>query len=68
MMFYPKLKEYYKNIFNELYIEFDVNLYFRNIHSNDSTLLNQDIPYSSNAIENDPNFKMVFRQIVRRIV
>ena len=68
MMFYPKLKEYYQNIFNELYIEFDVNLYFRNIDSNDSTLLNQDIPYSSNAIENDPNFKMVFRQIVRRIV
>lgn len=68
MMFYPKLKEYYKNIFDELYIEFDVNLYLRNIDSKYLNLLNQDIPYSSNSVENDPNFKMVFRQIVRRIV
>ena len=66
--FYKKLKEYYDDMFDELYIDFDVNLFFRNIEPNDSTWLNQDIPFSSNIAEEDKNFKMIFRQPMRRIV
>ena len=66
--FYKKLKEYYNDMFDELYIDFDVNLFFRNVEPNDTTWLNQDIPYSSNLAEEDKNFKMIFRQPVRRIV
>lgn len=64
-MFYNKIKEYYKDIFDKLFIDFDVNVFCR-IQNQD--LIFDDIPYNTNIVEKDENFKLVFRKPLRRII
>jgi|SaaInlStandDraft_2_1057019.scaffolds.fasta_scaffold13156_2 hypothetical protein len=64
-MFYIKIKEYYKDIFEKLFIEFDVNVFCR-IHNED--IVFDDIPYNTTIVESDENFKLIFRKPLRRII
>lgn len=65
-LFYHKLKSYFSEIFNSLSIDFDVQSYFRNANRDLSVF--EDLPYSSYFVEEDDNYKLVFRRPVKRVI
>ena len=69
-LFYKKLIEYYKNIIDELYLEFDVLSFQKLTKDNTMRSIEQSyqIPYNSNSPNNDKNYLLVFDQPLRRVI
>lgn len=67
--YYPRIKDMLKkynidNPFDSLYLEFDIKSYFKNNENS----LEMDLSWENNEIENDNDFKLIFRQPTRRII
>lgn len=68
--YYSKLQNLFINydlidIFDKQYIEVDVESYYK---SKNKQLNKVNIPYDNSIIENNKDFKLIFRQPIRRII
>jgi len=67
--YYSKLQNLFSNfditdIFEKPYVEIDIESYYKSLKQN---MIQLDIPYDNNQLEKDNDYKLIFRQPIRRI-
>lgn len=67
-LLYPKFEEIEKNFLNQLFLLFNVTSFCKNILKYNISFNYGSNNYNSGYIENDPSFKIVFRNPIRRII